>query len=70
MEHDVMNSFTTNLQGKYFCEDPEMGFTEDQVEECSKNISVFMPLALKFAGNSILMVFPEDICNAWYDGIC
>ena len=69
MEHDVMNSFTANLQGKYFCEDPEMGFTEDQVEECSKNIGVFMPLALKFAGNSILF-YPEDICNAWYDGIC
>ena len=44
--NDVINSLTENLQGQYFCEDPEMGFTEDQAKECAENMSIFMPPAL------------------------
>jgi hypothetical protein len=67
--NDVINSLTENLQGQYFCEDPEMGFTEDQVKECAENMSVFMPPALKLIGGAVVM-YNNDICNAWYEEIC
>ena len=67
--NDVINSLTENLQGQYFCEDPEVGFTEDQAKECAENMSIFMPPALKLIGGAVVM-YNNDICNTWYEGIC
>ena len=66
---DVINELTTALQGQYFCANPDVGFTEDEIELCIQNMSIFMPPALKLIGSTVI-VFNNEICNQWYEEVC
>ena len=66
---DVVQVITTELQGEDFCGNPENGFTEDQISECVENIAGFMPRALQIIGDAVID-YNNEICNAWYEGIC
>ena len=65
----VVQAITTELQGEDFCGNPENGFNEDQIAECAVNIGAFMPPALKIIGDAVIQ-YNNEICNAWYEGIC
>ena len=49
-----------------FCEDPNLGLSEEQVAACKSFIAVFMPAALK----TLFVDFPptpEGICQHYFD---
>merc|ERR1712025_37920 len=66
---DWVDILTNALMGNYFCTNPDNGFPDDAIEECAMNIGMFMPPAFKAIGDAIIMD-NNEICNAWYEGIC
>ena len=66
MTSDIASNGMVNyLSGKIFCEDPQLGFSEEQINACQSYVSGFIPTALKslFSGRS----FPaEDVCADLY----
>ena len=57
------------ILGEDFCTNPDNGFPDDTVEVCAENIAIFMPAALKAIGDGLIM-YNDEVCNDWYDGIC
>ena len=64
---DTATAIVDVLIGERFCEDPSMGFTEDQITECQGNVAQFIPPAMKalFSRSD-----PRQLCCFYFDGLC
>ena len=57
------------LSGKAYCEDPALGYDENQVAFCKYEIESFMGPAFR----SLEAYYTENaqsMCHYWYDSIC
>ena len=65
----ISNYLTNDLSGPYFCESPELGLDQSQIEVCQSYVTDIMGKALK-----ILFPMPNEsgaagVCN-YYFGLC
>ena len=63
----AINVIVHDLSNELFCQDPELGLNPDQINNCQKYVTLFMPVAMKeyFDEN-----FGSSICGSELYNVC
>ena len=66
---DAVTEWVKYLSGKAYCEDPALGYDENQIAFCKYEIESFMGPAFR----SLEAYYTENaqsMCHYWYNSIC